>query len=77
MLFCTEWFHMIQLSPEGEVNSGGIARSEASTYISSTVHRPEISRNETPSQLRFQNSQGYSELQEPIKTRENCYSLTW
>ena len=23
------------------------------------------------------NSQGYSELQEPIKTRENCYSLIW
>ena len=23
------------------------------------------------------NSQGYSELQEPIKTRENCYPLIW
>ena len=23
------------------------------------------------------NSQGYSELREPIKTRENCYSLIW
>ena len=23
------------------------------------------------------NSQGYSELKEPIKTRENCYSLIW
>ena len=23
------------------------------------------------------NSQGYSELQEPIKTHENCYPLIW
>ena len=23
------------------------------------------------------NIQGYSELREPIKTRENCYSLIW
>ena len=23
------------------------------------------------------NSQGYSELRDPIKTRENCYSLIW
>ena len=23
------------------------------------------------------NSQGYSELREPIKTRENCYPLIW
>ena len=23
------------------------------------------------------NSEGYSELQEPIKTRENCYPLIW
>ena len=23
------------------------------------------------------NRQGYSELREPIKTRENCYSLIW
>ena len=23
------------------------------------------------------NSQGYSELREPIKTRENCYALIW
>ena len=23
------------------------------------------------------NSQGYSELREPIRTRENCYSLVW
>ena len=23
------------------------------------------------------NSQGYSELRKPIKTRENCYSLIW
>ena len=34
--------HSIQLSPEGEVNSGGmdIPRREASRYISSAVHRP-------------------------------------
>ena len=31
----------IQLSPEGEVNSGGyIPRREASRYISTTLHRP-------------------------------------
>ena len=23
------------------------------------------------------NSQGYSEFREPIKTRENCYSVIW
>ena len=23
------------------------------------------------------NSQGYSELREPVKTRENCYPLIW
>ena len=31
----------IQLSPEGEVNSGGyIPRCEASRYISTALHRP-------------------------------------
>ena len=31
----------IQLSPEGEVNSGGyILRSKASRYISTALHRP-------------------------------------
>ena len=31
----------IQLSPEGEVNSGGyIPRREASRYISTALHRP-------------------------------------
>ena len=31
----------IQLSPEGEVNSGGyILRREASRYISTALHRP-------------------------------------
>ena len=29
-----------QLSPEGEVNSGGVSGREASRYLSSTVHRP-------------------------------------
>ena len=36
---------------------------------------PKMSRRETPSWLRSQNSadsQGYSELREPIKTREKC-----
>ena len=33
----------IQLSPEGEVNSGGyIPRREASRYISTALHRPLI-----------------------------------
>ena len=32
---------IIQLSPEGEVNSGGyIPRGEASRYISTVLHRP-------------------------------------
>ena len=32
---------IIQLSPEGEVNSGGyIPRREASRYISTALHRP-------------------------------------
>ena len=36
------WFDdIIQLSPEGEVNSGGyIPRREASRYISTALHRP-------------------------------------
>ena len=43
-----------QLSPEGEVNSGGyIPRREASRYISTTLHRPQflllkLSRNGAP-----------------------------
>ena len=33
--------NIIQLSPEGEVNSGGyIPRREASRYISTALHRP-------------------------------------
>ena len=33
--------YIIQLSPEGEVNSGGyIPRREASRYISTVLHRP-------------------------------------
>ena len=33
--------YIIQLSPEGEVNSGGyIPRREASRYISTALHRP-------------------------------------
>ena len=37
----THSFDDIQLSPEGEVNSGGYTpRREASRYISSTLHRP-------------------------------------
>ena len=42
--FCfleTTSMHIIQLSPEGEVNSGGyIPRREASRYISTALHRP-------------------------------------
>ena len=34
-------YDFIQLSPEGEVNSGGyIPRREASRYISTALHRP-------------------------------------
>ena len=34
-------YTIIQLSPEGEVNSGGyIPRREASRYISTALHRP-------------------------------------
>ena len=44
-----------------------------------------ISSSETFAKLRaiflsvrkIVNSQGYSELREPIKTRENCYPLIW
>ena len=33
--------NILQLSPEGEVNSGGyIPRREASSYISTALHRP-------------------------------------
>ena len=35
------YVYIIQLSPEGEVNSGGyIPRREASRYISTALHRP-------------------------------------
>ena len=35
------YIYIIQLSPEGEVNSGGyIPRREVSRYISTTLHRP-------------------------------------
>ena len=37
----SSWNNSIQLSPEGEVNSGGyIPRREASRYISTALHRP-------------------------------------
>jgi len=40
-LFCYDCFNNMQLSPEGEVNSGGyIPRREASRYISTALHRP-------------------------------------
>ena len=94
----------IQLSPEGEVNSGGyIQRREASRYISIALHRSEGDSCFSIYQIRWikkccfnfffwtfakrraiflfvrktVNSQGYSELREPIKTRENCYPLIW
>ena len=55
----------IQLSPEGEVNSGGyIPRREASRYISPALHKTV-------------NIQGYSKLWESIKMRKNCYPLIW
>ena len=46
-------------------------------HLSLKFRLSKMSRNETPSWLRSQtvNSQGYSDLREPIKTRENCYSL--
>ena len=35
------YIYIIQLSPKGEVNSGGyIPRREASRYISTALHRP-------------------------------------
>ena len=40
---CHEWINILQLSPEGAVNSGlekYIPRRKASRYISSAVHRP-------------------------------------
>ena len=53
--------YIIQLSPSGSVNSGGY-----------------IPRSEVFLSVRKTvNSQGYSELREPIKTRENCYPLIW
>ena len=41
VLFSLLRYNNIQLSPEGEVNSGGyIPRREASRYISTALHRP-------------------------------------
>ena len=111
--YCGYAKRSIQLSPEGEVNSGGyIPRREASRY---SIYPPlftdpegdscfsiyqirwiknaalmaqlmaTISSSETFAKRRAiflsvrktVNIQGYSELREPIKTRENCYPLIW
>ena len=101
--------NIIQLFPEGEVNSGEyIPRRKASRYIypplftnpegdscfsiyqirwikNGTSLMATISSSETfvkrraifLSVRKTVNSQGYSELREPIKTRENCYPLIW
>ena len=38
---CPKTMNIIQLSPKGEMNSGGYTpRREVSRYISSAVHRP-------------------------------------
>ena len=56
----------------------GICFYECFIYRSNFVF-PKMSRSGTPSWLQSQtvNSQGYSELLEPIKIRESCYSLIW
>ena len=96
----------IQLSPEGEVNSGGYTYLDASRLgiYPPLFTDPEgdscfsiyqirwikknassISSSKTFAKRRAiflsvrktVNIQGYSELWEPIKTRENCYPLIW
>ena len=58
----------IQLSPEGEVNSGGYT-----VYI----HCSSPTLREIVVLVFTKYKYGYSELWDPIKTRENCYPLFW
>ena len=99
----------IQLSPKGEVNSGGYIPRGAKCQViypplftdpegdswfsiyqirwikNATSLMATISSSETFAKRRAiflsvrktVNSQGYSELQEPIKTCGNCYPLIW
>ena len=56
----------------------GISLYECFVYRSNFVFRKCLeTRRHHGSCRKTVNSQGYSELREPIKTRENCYSLIW
>ena len=57
----------------------GISLSECFIYRSNSVFRKCLeTRRHRGSGRKTENSHGYTELQEPIKTRENCYSgLIW
>ena len=53
-------------------------RYDCYTYSKNFVFRKCLEmRRHLGSGRKTVNSQGYSELREPIKTRENCYSLIW
>ena len=87
--------NIIQLSLEGQVNSGGNIHRSSPTLRGIVVlvftksdgkkNASSISSSETfakrcaifLSVRKTVNIQGYSELREPIKTRENCYPLIW
>ena len=56
----------------------GICLYDCFIYCSNFVYRKCLkTRRHLGSGRKTVNSQGYSELREPIKTRENCYSLIW
>ena len=71
---------LIQVSPEGEVNSGGyIPRRENSASLMATISCSKTFAKRRAIFLSVRktvNIQGYFKLREPIKTRENCY-LIW
>ena len=54
---------------------GAAASFNAKISYFETVAKREVILIE--SRLKTVNIQGYSELREPIRTRENCYPLIW
>ena len=60
------------------VNTDGMCLYDCYTYSKHFVFRKCLEmRRHLGSGRKTVNSQGYSELREPIKTHENCYSLIW
>ena len=70
--------HENNFLPISEHRQGGMCLYDCYTYSKHFVFRKCLEmRRHLGSGRKTVNSQGYSELREPIKTRENCYSLIW